>query len=92
MLPLSSVQFAEWKAFYDVEPFGDLQADLRAGQVAATVANYAGKMRKEHSDPARPGDFLPALMPFEQRGEVGPVLLADPKAQADLIRAKLFRK
>jgi hypothetical protein len=92
MLPLSARQFAEWKSFYDIEPFGDLQADLRAGQVAATVANYAGKMRKERSDPARPGDFMQSLVPFEHREGSGPILLADPKAQADLIRAKLFRR
>lgn len=42
-------------AFYEIEPFGDGRADLRAGVVASTVANFSPGPR---SKIYKPEDFL----------------------------------
>lgn len=55
---MSSREFAEWMALYDLELFGDKRADLRAAIVASTVANVnrdPKKRRKAYS----PEDFMP---------------------------------
>ena len=53
---MSARQFADWAAFYEQEPFGDFRADLRAGIVAATVANVH---RGSKTPPFTPQDFMP---------------------------------
>lgn len=45
-------------AYYRIEPFGDERSDLRAGIVAATVAN-AHRDRKRRARPFEPREFLP---------------------------------
>ncbi len=51
-----SRQFAEWQAYYELEPWGEERADLRAGIIASTIANVnRGKGQKAFS----PGDFMP---------------------------------
>mgnify|MGYP000046381597 CR=1 FL=1 len=54
---ISSRELSEWMAFYELEPFGDERADLRAGIVASTVANANRDPKK--SKPYAPQDFLP---------------------------------
>jgi hypothetical protein len=45
---LSYTEFQEWCLYYQIEPWGEDRADLRAGIVASTLANvYAGKLRAE---------------------------------------------
>ena len=56
MEEVSSAEFAYWKAFYDLEPFGDRVADLRAGIGAATFAN---SQRSKDTEPFKPIDFIP---------------------------------
>ena len=58
---MTGEEFGYWSALYRSDPWGEQRADLRAGIVAATVANYAGKMRGERSEPARPSDYMPYL-------------------------------
>jgi hypothetical protein len=48
--------FAAWQAFYEIDPFGDQRADLRAGIVAATAANC---WRGKGDRPLKPIDFMP---------------------------------
>jgi hypothetical protein len=36
---ISSAEFAEWAAYYALEPFGDRVADVRAGTITAVLAN-----------------------------------------------------
>lgn len=50
---MSSRELSEWMAYYELEPFGEGRADLRAGTVAAVVARSAG------SKSAKPSDFMP---------------------------------
>ena len=49
-------QFAEWRAYYQIEPWGEERADLRAGIIASTIANVnRGKGQKAFM----PSDFMP---------------------------------
>lgn len=47
---------SEWMAFARLEPFGEERADLRAGIIAATVANVN---RGKKDKPLRAQDFMP---------------------------------
>lgn len=58
---MSVAEFRLWRAEYAREPWGEMRADLRAGTVAATVANYAGKMRDKAAPAARATEFMPFL-------------------------------
>lgn len=81
---MSSSDLAEYMAYDAIEPFGESRADLRAGIVAAAVANHSMSPPKT---PARPVDFMPYL----QRNDE-PILLADPNQHGDLIAKTLFGK
>jgi hypothetical protein len=51
---ISMPLFREWQAFWNVAPFGDERADLRAGVVAAQVFNvHRGRSQRA----ARPNDY-----------------------------------
>lgn len=58
---MTAQEFGLWAALYAREPFGDVRGDLQAGIVAATVANYAGRMRSEGAGAAQPGEFMPLI-------------------------------
>lgn len=49
-------EFAEWEAFYRLEPWGDYRADYRMGILAAVTVN---QWRGKRDAPAMPDDFLP---------------------------------
>lgn len=55
---ISSHDFAEYWAMFQLEPWGLEREDYRAGIVASTVAN-ANRDRKKHPRPYRPEDFVP---------------------------------
>ena len=38
-LSITSAEFTEWQAFYQLEPFGDVVADLRHGVATSVLAN-----------------------------------------------------
>lgn len=48
----------EWMLFYGLEPFGERRADLRAGIIAATVANASRSKRRR---PYHAEQFMPKL-------------------------------
>ena len=56
---MTSREFAEWAAYYDLEPFGERRADLRAGRICATFANVMGGGK------ATPADFMPSFEPAQ---------------------------
>ena len=62
---LSSAELSEWLAFYSLEPFGPLQDDFRAGQIAAVTANAWGSAK----EPYRADDFFPHLRPLRRQSE-----------------------
>ena len=74
-------------AFEQLEPFGGVADDWRAGQVASTIANV-------HRDPEKrreafgPEDFMPSLRALTPEPEA--LLLEDPEAQSALIDRMLF--
>lgn len=55
---MPSSGLTRWRAYSELDPFGEQRADLRAGIIASTVANV-------HRDPAvrpqpwKPSDFMP---------------------------------
>lgn len=50
--------FAEWMAFYRIEPFGELRGDYRAGLIASTLAEIH-RDKKKRSRPFSILDFVP---------------------------------
>ena len=58
-------------AFYRVEPWGAEVDDLRAGIVAATVAN-ASRDPKHRRKPYQPADFMPKHAPAPEKTEQSP--------------------
>jgi hypothetical protein len=54
---MSSREFAEWAAYYQVEPFGEARADLRAAIVAKTMAD----LWRGEGEPVPIENFLPLL-------------------------------
>jgi hypothetical protein len=63
---MTARQFAEWCAFYGLDPFGEQRADLRAGIVAATMNN---RWRNKNENPSKPADFMPYHRQAEQTPE-----------------------
>jgi len=55
---ISSREFTEWIAFYNLDPFGAEREDLRAALVAATIANTT---RGDAQDPYTTEQFMPKL-------------------------------
>lgn len=62
---MSAAEFDMWVAYNRRSPLGPKRGDLQAGIIAATIANYAGRMRGKDAPAATPLDF----MPLEQRPE-----------------------
>lgn len=60
---MSSAEITEWLAFFQLEPFGGERDDLRAGIVAATVANV-NRDPKKQKRPYEAGDFMPVFPGF----------------------------
>ncbi len=74
---MSAQEFGLWAALYAREPFGDVRGDLQAGVVAATVANYAGRIRSDGAGAAQPGEFMPLM---KQGAQPEPASEPDPVA------------
>lgn len=79
-------------AYSNLEPWGPLHDDFRAGQVCATLANV-NRDPKSKSDPWRARDFFPALNRFAQLAEAKeqPIHLDDPEAMSALIMESIFK-
>lgn len=55
---IDAPEFAEWLAYYSIEPFGEERGDLRAGIVAAQIANaFRGKNQR----PFKAIEFMPLV-------------------------------
>lgn len=66
---MSAAEFDLWAAFHQQYPIGQERADLHAGIVASTVANFSGKQLRDGESLA-PADFMPGK---KQTEEVDPV-------------------
>jgi hypothetical protein len=49
--------YQDWMTYYELEPFGEERADLRAGIIAATIANCLA--RRKGRPAFRVTDFMP---------------------------------
>lgn len=58
---VTAQEFALWLAEYAREPWGEVRSDLRAGIVASTVANFAGRQLPRDAEAKRPSDYMPFL-------------------------------
>lgn len=56
---MTSREFAEWQAFFDLHPFGPLWADIRAASLQALIAEI-NRDRKKRRQPFGLDDFMPA--------------------------------
>jgi hypothetical protein len=76
---LGAHEFAEWMAYYQVEPFGEDRADLRMAQIAALIFNawFSGEKTI--------GDFMPFADPPSQSGSVQRAMA---QYNNDTVRAK----
>lgn len=88
-LQISSTEFTEWMAFYELEPFGDIIADLRHGTATALLANI-NRDSKSRPEQYTAEDFIFWRRENEPEQAAEPVLLDDPVAQSNLLRAALF--
>lgn len=61
---MSAREFNEWIAFYELYPFGELRADMRAGQVASPIVN-ALRALGGSSHRTRPLDWVHDLQPTQ---------------------------
>lgn len=52
---ISSREISEWIAFYNIEPFGEMRADLRAALIATVMANA---WRGANQSPFKITDFM----------------------------------
>jgi hypothetical protein len=75
-------------AFSNLEPWGPLVEEFRSAQICATLANIH-RNPKTTPAPWTASDFSLALQRATRPDGAtdGPLLMADPKAQADLIRS-----
>ena len=63
---MSSLEFAEWLEFGEIEPWGEERADVRSAIVASTVAN-ANRDPKARKKPFTVADFMPRFGQPAQR-------------------------
>lgn len=55
---VSSREFAEWMAYYRLEPFGELRHDLQSAIIASVIANV-NRNPKKHAKPFKVDEFMP---------------------------------
>lgn len=85
MRGMTAAELNELRLFHEQEPIGELRGDVRAGMIAATIANVN---RKQDSEPFTALDF----MPYAKRPpEPAPILL-DAEAQSQLIMTAVFKR
>lgn len=63
---MDSAEYCLWAAEYSENPWGEGRKDLRAGIIASSIANWAGKSRKEGAPPMSPIDCMPFSQPDPQ--------------------------
>jgi hypothetical protein len=83
------LEFTEWQAYYELEPFGEEIADLRHGVATAVLANV-NRNAEARPKPYAANDFIHWRSTGQAEEEADPVLLDDPVAQSNLMRAAMF--
>lgn len=81
---IDSLEFCYWKAYYQLEPFGELVADQRHG-IATSVHANINRDSKKRPDPYKPEDFI-----YWHHSHREPPAPIDPEQQAARIKELLF--
>lgn len=84
---MSSREFAEWKAFFALQPYGEWRNDYRIASLMAHLANlWRGK-----DDPVRkPEEFMPRFGPEEDAEYAGsPQLDGEESDEDDEVEKKM---
>lgn len=68
-----SAEFAQWIAYWEIEPWGDVRGDVQAATLAALIAN-ANRDPSRRPQPFRPSDFV---IDYWQAASQPPESLAD---------------
>lgn len=77
-------------AFEQLEPFGGIAEDFRAGQIAAVIAN-ANRDRDKRPQPFTASDFMPALAELKRASPAAQPYMAPTKEeQSALLDRVLF--
>lgn len=76
-------------AFYELEPFGDMVADLRHGVATSVLANV-NRNNDARPEPYTAEDFIYWRDAGQRADDSEPVLIDDPVAHSNLIRAAMF--
>ena len=91
---VTHAELADWAEFYGLEPWGAALAGLRAGIVAATIANVH---IARDAEPLKPLDFMPrikaeldAQRPPEQPADVLDTHDMSPADRFALLKATVF--
>lgn len=66
---VTASEFAEWQAFYRLDPFGEERADYRMAILAALTTNL---WLEKGDKPTRPEDFLPRFGQVDAEPELAP--------------------
>ena len=91
MQEIDSRDFTDYLAMSRLEPWGSEIEDLRAGTIVSMLANINRDSAKR-PEPFGALEFMPWAAGFKAANDsTEPVLLDDPKEQAALIRAALYR-
>lgn len=70
---MDSAEFDMWIEYNRRSPIGPKRGDLQAGIIAATIANYAGRARRDDAPAATPLDFMPLEKRPEPETDIDPV-------------------
>lgn len=80
---MSSREFSEWMAFYEIEPFGEERADLRQALTTSAVHNSIQAQTKRPKW-TKPEDFMPFSDKAQPKRDV-----ATPEAP-EVLKGKLL--
>ncbi|WP_444551312.1 phage tail assembly protein T [Burkholderia pseudomallei] len=86
---MSSAEFVEYMASYQLDRRGGHYDDLRAGTVASMLANI-NRNEKVRREPFGVLDFIPWNEMHETEEQAEPILLDDPEAQSSLLFSTMF--
>jgi hypothetical protein len=85
---MTSAEVTELIAYSNLEAWGPLAEDFRAGQICAVIANV-NRDPKTMPEAWSASDFMPSLAAARARSSP-PILEADPETQSALLDKVLF--
>ncbi len=84
------MELTEWRAYYGLEPFGELVADQRHGIATSVLANV-NRDAKRHPEPYQAADFVYWHESHRSEAHDGALSMLDAEQHSRLIKRTLFR-